>query len=66
MSKTYTVTTPVQINGKTSFNPVGVAVLQRKGAKSFMKLKLSTAPINGELVLFEPSNRNDADGPEKK
>lgn len=63
MSKTYTVTAPVEVNGKTYFNRVGVAFLQREGSKSFMKIRLSAVPISGELVLFEPKDNDDTDTP---
>lgn len=63
MSKTYIATVPVESNGKTYFNRVGVAFLQREGSKSFMKIMLSAVPLSGELVLFEPKDHDDTDSP---
>lgn len=51
----YNVTTPVEGNdGKTRFNKVGVAFPQKEDSKSFLKVQLFAAPLNGELVLFPP------------
>jgi len=60
MSKTYRVTVPVETpSGRTYFNPIGIAFLQKEGSKSFMKVKLSALPVNGELVIFEPKDNED-------
>ncbi|RYG90028.1 hypothetical protein EU803_15625 [Loktanella sp. IMCC34160] len=63
MTTHYRVTTPVEgKNGKTYFRQIGVAFPQREGSKSFMKIQLEAFPINGELVLFEPKDKEDDEG----
>ncbi|MDH2328325.1 hypothetical protein QCN27_15775 [Cereibacter sp. SYSU M97828] len=60
MAKYLNVMTPVEgTDGRTRFNNVGVAFQQREGAKSVMKIKLHSLPLDGELVLFEPKSGKD-------
>ncbi|MEL6828555.1 MAG: hypothetical protein AAFO63_00305 [Pseudomonadota bacterium] len=62
MSDYYNVTVAEEgTDGKTRFTKVGVAFPQRDDAKSFMKIKLTALPLNGELILFEPKTRDEDD-----
>ena len=60
MATYFRVTTPVEgSDGKTRFREIGVAFPSRDGAKSHMKIKLDAFPVNGELVLFEPTENSE-------
>ncbi len=57
--KFYNVCVAEENGDSTYFQRVGVAFPSKKGSKSFMTIKLTAVPVNGELVLFEPKAKEE-------
>jgi len=59
MSNYYRVTTPVEgSDGKTRFREIGVAFPAKEDHNYYMRIKLDAFPANGELILFEPKDKD--------
>lgn len=58
----YNVTTPVERKGKTHFIRIGAAFPGGPDRNYEMKIVLDATPVNGELVLFAPKDKDDQDG----
>lgn len=60
MSKYFNAVTPVEgTDGKTRFHKVGVAFPGKDDSKVVTKIQLFAMPVNGEIILFEPSPGDD-------
>lgn len=44
---------------KTRFTKIGVAFPGKEDGKAFMNIKLEALPLDGELVLFAPKEKED-------
>ena len=54
------VTTPVKTTeDRVRFRPIGIAFAAKPGQNFMFKVLLDAAPVNGELVLFVPTESDD-------